>query len=211
MHTFKHHIGSQVDDLAAFDNVSDIVVQQVAKVSFEEHVNKAVYVLRAARDNALLFMTYPSQDGAYTITNATNTGTIFFTEDNFCDGQKSAIFSWNRKFQYKIGKVSRLSVTHSVVDFEICTTNNGAYLAPLQYYFIRSKSKKAIAVITAISNAKCLLIQVKDYFPNAVKVLVVAFALHRFHELASEYSNFDINEANDFNGDYQAFPKKNIC
>ena len=130
MHTFKHHIGSQVDDLSSLDNVSDIVVRQIAKVSFEEHFNKAVYAMRAARDNSPLFMTYPSQDGAYTITNATNTGTIFFTEDNFCNGQKYAIFQWNWKFQYKIGKVSRLSVTRSVVDFEICTTNNGEYLAP---------------------------------------------------------------------------------
>ena len=197
-------IGSQATDLTAFDNVSDIVVRQIAKITFEERGGESVYALRAARDNSPLFIAHPSYDGAYTITNATNTETILFTEDYFCDGQKSAIFLWNQKSKYEIGNVSRLSVTCSVADFEVCATNNGSYLAPHQIYFICSKSEKAIAVITAIPDAKCQLIRVENNLPNASKVLIIAFALHRFHEFSSSFYDFNIGNATEFNGDYQA-------
>ena len=201
-------IGSQATDLTAFDNVSDIVVRQIAKIAFEERGGEALYALRAASDNAPLFMAYPSHEGAYTITNATNTETILFTEDHFCDSQKSAIFSWNQKSKYEIGKVSRLSVTCSAADFEVYATNNGAYLAPFQYYFICSKSEKVIAVITAILEAKSILIRVEDNLPNAGKVLIIAFALHRFHEFSSKFSDFNVQNATEFNGDYQVLSKE---
>ena len=200
-------IGSQATDLTAFDSVSDIVVRLIAKITFEERGAEEVYALRAARDNFPLFMAYPSYDGAYTITNATNTETILFTEDYFCDGQKSAIFSWSQKSKYEIGKVERHSVTCSAADFKVCATSNGAYLATLQYYFICSKSEKVIAVITSISDAKSLLIRVEDNLPNAGKVLIIAFALHRFHELSSEFNDFHVKMATEFDGDYQALSK----
>ena len=200
-----HQIGNSVTNLSSFDNITDLVVSEVAVSKFPRQYTQAVYALRDASDNTPLFMAYPSRLSAYTITNAVNTETIFFTEDKFSLGQKAGLYSWDNGTKYQIGSIQRYDIQCDAIDFPMTVNSN--YFDEGYFAYIRnSKTDRIVAKNSTISDKNSAIIQVQKDVPTPAKLMIVAYALHRMHEHVSTFSL--PRNPPDFNGDYQDLARK---
>ena len=198
-------IGNPVTDLSIFDNITDLVVRRVRLAKVDGNFKLSVYALRDASDNTPLFLAYPSIYGAYTITNAMSTETVFFTEDYFSRGQKAVLYSWDNGTKYQIGSVERFRLECNAIDFPMAV--NPQYFGDgLEAHFTNPKTDKILARNSTIGSENSTLVQIQKDVPSPVKSLIVAYALHRFHEHFSSFSCKD--DPQEFNGNHQGLSQE---